>query len=230
MATPEAAVARLVRVRRIVDIATLQASTGERSRRSLFRDLKRLGYLSSFTHAGRYYTLEEIPQFDLDGLWFYEGVGFSRLGTLKETVGQLVREAPAGKTHGELRTPLRVRVHNTLHDLYRGRAIGRHAVEGLSEFVYVSPDATESARQIAHREQSLQVRRAAPLPPTETVLAILAEALRAQRVVVSAEEVSHRLSARGMQVGPEEVERVFAHYDLLGGKKNDTPPPIRSRP
>ena len=117
MATPEAAVARLVRVRRIVDIAALQASTGGRSRRSLFRDLKRLGYLSSFTHAGRYYTLEEIPQFDLDGLWFHEGVGFSRLGTLKETVGQLVREAPAGKTHGELRALLRVRVHNTLHDL-----------------------------------------------------------------------------------------------------------------
>ena len=230
MPTPEADVARLVRVRRMADMATLQASIGERSRRSLFRDLKRLGYLSSFTHAGRYYTLKDIPQFDLNGLWFHEDVGFSRLGTLKDTVVQLVRVAPSGKTHGELRALLRVRVHNTLHDLYRGRAIGRRAVEGLSAFLYVSPDATESARQIAHRQHSLQVRRAAPLPSTETVLAILAEALRAERVMVSAEEVSHRLSARAVRVGPEEVERVFAHYDLLGGKKNDTPPPTRSRP
>jgi len=236
MATSEADVARLIRVRRIVDIATLEARIGERSRRSLFRDLKNLGYLTSFTHAGRYYTLPDIPQFDADGLWFHEEVGFSRLGTLKETVGHLVPEAPAGKTHGELRALLRVRVQNTLHDLHRRRAIGRRVVEGLHEFVYVSSDPTASARQIARREQSLQGglpagrQAVAPLPSAQTVIAILVEALRAERMLVSPEEVSRRLSARGMPVGAEEVERVFAHYDLLGGKKNDTPLSTRSQP
>jgi hypothetical protein len=229
MATPEAEVARLVRVRRIVDIATLEARIGERSRRSLFRDLKKLGYLSSFTHAGRYYTLPDIPQFDADGLWFHEKVGFSRLGTLKETVSHLVPEAPAGRTHGELRALLRVRVQNTLHDLHHRRAIGRRVVEGLHELVYVSPDPTAADRQMARREQSLQAA-AAPLPSAQTVIAILGEALRAERMRVSPQEVSRRLSARGMPVGPEQVERVLAHYDLLGVKKNDTPPSTRSPP
>ncbi len=53
------------------------------SRMSVFRRLKPLGYLSSFTDAGRYYTLPDIPKFDPLGLWFYQEVGFSRVGTLK---------------------------------------------------------------------------------------------------------------------------------------------------
>ena len=55
------------------------------SRMSVFRRLKALGYLTSFTDAGRYYTITDIPKFDTFGLWFYQDVGFSRAGTLKST-------------------------------------------------------------------------------------------------------------------------------------------------
>jgi hypothetical protein len=51
-----------------------------RSRMSVFRRLKTLGYLSSFTHAGRYYTLANLPEFDRWGLWFHHQVGFSKEG------------------------------------------------------------------------------------------------------------------------------------------------------
>jgi hypothetical protein len=53
-------------------LSSFKKATHGRSRRSLFRDLASLGYLTSFTHAGRYYTLADIPQFDERGLWFYK--------------------------------------------------------------------------------------------------------------------------------------------------------------
>ena len=56
------------------------------SRMSVFRRLKPMGYLTSYTHAGRYYTLSGIPRFDTCGLWFYQDVGFSSAGTLKSTI------------------------------------------------------------------------------------------------------------------------------------------------
>jgi len=45
---------------------------------SVFRRLSALGYLSSFNHDGRYYTLDDIPDFDINGLWHFQGVFFSK--------------------------------------------------------------------------------------------------------------------------------------------------------
>lgn len=45
---------RLIRQNQCLDFHAIAQAVGGRSRRSLFRDLRSLGYLTSFTHAGRY--------------------------------------------------------------------------------------------------------------------------------------------------------------------------------
>ena len=80
------ALERLFAHRPVADLVQLGRALGTRSRMSMFRRLSSLGYLSSYTHTGRFYTLVSIPAFDADGLWRYEGIGFSRDGTLKATV------------------------------------------------------------------------------------------------------------------------------------------------
>ena len=62
---------------------------------SVFRRLRELGYLSSYTHNGRYYTLAGVPDFDENGLWFHRGIGFSQVGTLKETAAQRLKRTAA---------------------------------------------------------------------------------------------------------------------------------------
>jgi len=126
---------KLLGRRRVATLEVLFEALGTRSRMTVFRRLKEVGYRSSFTHRGRYYTLREIPRFDADGLWFYEGVGFSRFGTLKETVAQMVPEAQAGSTQSELTAVLRVPVQRPLHDLFRAEVLGRQVVEGVGELV-----------------------------------------------------------------------------------------------
>src|SRR2546428_8686781 len=85
------------------------------SDRTIFRVLDRMGYLSSYSHAGRHYTLERVPSFNTDGLWAHAGVLFSRYGTLRATIVELAGKAPAGYTHAELQLRLQLRVHDTLH-------------------------------------------------------------------------------------------------------------------
>ena len=70
---------------RIMTLKQLQASVG-RSRRTLFRDLSKVPSLSSYTHSGQYYTLESIAKFNSDGLWFFQGVGFSPTPYLESNV------------------------------------------------------------------------------------------------------------------------------------------------
>jgi hypothetical protein len=184
---------------------------------SVFRRLRDLGYLSSFTHSGRYYTLLDIPRFDDLGLWFSDDVGFSRRGTLKNTVPPLVVGAPAGLTHGELMALLRVRVFNTLRELLDEKRIGRER-RGRTH-LYVCPDQVRAAEQIARREELLRASPDFPAPPATVVIEVLVEAVRAGKVAPPAEVLATRLKARGVAVTPVEVRQVFGRYGIRPGKK-----------
>ena len=109
--------ARLFRRKPIADLATIQHALDTKSRTTVFRILSQLGYMTGYSHAGRYYTLREIPRFDEDGLWSHRDALFSECRTLRATIVQLVERAATGRTHAELRDRLRLKVHDTLREL-----------------------------------------------------------------------------------------------------------------
>jgi len=135
----------LFRKRLVADLDVLFDALDTRSRMSVFRRLKEIGYISSYTHTGRYYTLADIPEFDDCGLWRHQTVGFSRCGTLRATVAHRIEDADTGCTHAELEGLLRVRVYNTLLRLVHAREIHREAIGG--SYVYVSIDEERASRQ-----------------------------------------------------------------------------------
>jgi transcriptional antiterminator len=51
---------------------------------------------TSYNKNGRYYVMPEIPKFDKTGLWNHRDIRFSRFGTLKQTVIQLVKTSEKG--------------------------------------------------------------------------------------------------------------------------------------
>jgi hypothetical protein len=180
-------------------------------RMSVFRRLSAVGYFSSFTHVGRYYTLRDIPQFDTDGLWYCQGVGFSQYGSLKATVAHMIAESDAGRTHFELQARLRVRVHNTLLDLVRGKQIGRETFEGL--YLYVSADPERAGKQLASRGRRQEGIVAVPLPPS-VVIEVLLELVQGAKALPVPELVAARLSARGLTLTLEQIEAVFTKYGV----------------
>jgi hypothetical protein len=216
MLAPEAsrqALTRLFQRQSVADLATLSATLKTSSRMSVFRRLSALDYLSSYSHAGRYYTLRDIPQFDQDGLWQHQGVGFSRDGSLKTTVERLVEQSEAGRTHPELQARLRVRVHNTLLDLVQDRRIGRQTWSGQYLYVSVTPARAES--QLSRRQQQpAGLEPPLPEPPPAVVIEVLLDLVHSARLRPDAEQVAERLTARGFPVSVAQVEAVFRRYGL----------------
>ncbi len=209
---------KLVRKRRVVELRDLYDVLGTRSRMTAFRRLRRVGYRTSYTHRGRYYTLADIPDFDDWGLWFHGEIGFSRVGTLKETAAGQVEDTPDGRTHGELSQLLRVRVHNTLLDLVRAGRIGREPYRG--KLLYVSADPKRAAEQVQQREETDRtLAEALRVPTDEEVVEVLVETLRATREVPEPLLVAKRLAARGLRLEPRHVEQIFEEHGLVPGKK-----------
>lgn len=218
MASKASQLARIFRRKRVMDMSSLVDVVGGRSRRSVFRDLAAIGYLSSYTHTGRYYTLAHIPEFDEHGVWFFQGVGFSKVGTLKSTVAALVHAAEAGRRHDELEIIVRIRVHNTLLILVRDSSIGRKRIAGT--YLYVSADQSRATEQIARRKALLaETPQGKAVLPDTTAIEVLGEALVAGGVRIAPQVVAARLSARGVIVSSAQVEEVFSRYGIDAGKK-----------
>src|ERR1700730_648260 len=96
------ALIRLLRQRKIATMDDLKQALGTGADATVFRKLAELEYRTSYSHRGRYYTLDEIARFDELGLWSFRQVWFSRFGTLVSTVEALVGSAEAGYTAAEL--------------------------------------------------------------------------------------------------------------------------------
>jgi len=207
------ALIRLFQRQSVADLATLSAALKTSSRMSVFRRLSALGHLSSYSHAGRYYTLPDIPQFNPDGLWQYQGVCFSRDGSLKATVERLVEQSEAGRTHPELHARLHLRVHNTLLDLVEGGRIGRQTWRG--HYLYLSATPARAASQLSRRrQQPAELGPPLPEPPTAVVIEVLLDLVHSARVRPDADRVAARLAARGLPVTVDQVQAIFSRYEL----------------
>jgi len=210
----------------IVQLDALCQALKTDSHMSVFRRMKPLGYLTSYTHRSRYYTLRGIPRFNEFGLWSYGNVGFCQSGTVKAAVKELVDASEAGQTQRELQDTLRVRVQNALLDHARARRIGRKIL-GKRDWLYLSADASRAAKQWACR-QAQKKRAAVILGPLTTAMTVevLVEVLQSSRVLVTPEQVVRRLHHQGVSVPLAHVQWVFERYEL--GKKGG-PDSLRSR-
>src|SRR4030081_1510138 len=98
----------LLHQRKIATIAELKQALGTTADATVFRKLAEIHYHTSYSHGGRFYTLDEIARFDELGLWSFRQVYFSRVGTLVATVEALVATAEAGYDVAELEAILHV--------------------------------------------------------------------------------------------------------------------------
>lgn len=92
----------------IATLPELKDVLGTAADLTVFRKLKLLDYLSSYTHRGRYYALRETARFDSAGLWSHEAVWSSRFGTLVSTIEAFVNQSPRGWFADELAGALHV--------------------------------------------------------------------------------------------------------------------------
>ncbi len=173
---------------------------------SVRRFLAKIGYYSSFTHNGRWYTLASIPRFKQDGLWFHQKIGFSREGSLTRTLIRLTEKSPMGLTAEQIGERLQCRCHAVLVKLYREGRLQREK-QGRS-YIYLAGD-----------EQTASIQRLAlpkvhtPQLPAEMAVLVLAEFIRTPEAEV--QQLARTISRRtGVLIKHEQVQMLFEQHGL----------------
>lgn len=139
---------------KIATLDQLRESMGNPARCTVFRKLRDLQYLSSYSHRGKYYTLRSIARFSEKGLWSFRSVWFSRFGNLLQTCQAFVDHSDAGHSAGELKDILQVKTKHALTQLFRDGLLARETFDSV--YVYLSAQKDAASRQIEVRKALLQ--------------------------------------------------------------------------
>ena len=209
-----------------VDILCNKLST---SRSTVLRELKNYGYFSSYNFNSSYFTLKDIPCFDEDGLWFHGEVGFSRYGTLTQTIKALIEHSEKGYTVLELQKLLGTRVHNQLSSLCRKKIltrfyVGRHCVyTSVERKLQASQEAKRKeqiikSKAVGGRQKDFKERKLPHQLDTLTVIRLLVEMIK--KPDAKAASLSQRLQRQGLSITAEQVRGVIEFYSLVKKTEN----------
>jgi len=147
---PAANLASLLHNQKIATMPQLKDALGTSVTYTVLRKLSPLGYRSSYSHGGSYYTLDSIAHYDELGLWSYRDVHFSRYGTLLHTAEALVTQSPAGYQVPELEAVVHVVTKDALRQLVQTQRLFRREWQG--RYLYCALDRTRRQEQWAARQ------------------------------------------------------------------------------
>jgi len=202
----------------IATIENLMQLLKTKNSMSVYRRLLKLNYLSSFTDAGKYYTLKTIADFDSSGLWFINEIGFSCYGNLKKTVTHLIEQSETGKTYHELEKQLKINLNNSLHNallsLVQSHKILRVALPDSRLYLYTSSSQIVSRKQISSRNELKSVLKENDYPDW-IIIEILASIIRTNHEIrIEYAIIVSDLLSRKIIVTKTQVEQVLNKFNL----------------
>lgn len=183
------------------------------SKRTIFRALTQTGYLTSYNQNNSALTLPEIPTYDENGCWECQGFRFSKWGSLRETIRQMVKNSEAGLRAGEIQKLLQH--ENIYHHITQCVEEGMIVRESQWRFpVYFSVDLEE--RQKQHKMRERMMRQQPPpessLLTKEKIIQVLVVALKHH--VTSRKKIMPILESEGVTVSKRGVKWIFEHYQI----------------
>ncbi len=148
---------------KVATIEDLKIVLNTQSRMTVFRWLRKMNYISSCSHRGKYYSLKQLAEYNQYGLWIYKTVLFSEYGTLKKTLEVLISKSGEGYTASELNKVLKIKVDDALLELQKNRIVNRKKISGV--YVYLSTAPKCAKKQELIRNDSIEYQDGLKMRP-----------------------------------------------------------------
>ncbi len=214
--------------KKIMTIDELKTTLRTQCRMTVLRKLTVVGYISSYSHSGKYYSLKRIARYNTYGIWSCQSAFFSQHGTLKNTIECLISSSTQGYTASELTRILNVKVEDVLLELVTTNTITRKKRSGMYVYYTTSPHVRK--KQELTRVDRIQsandaMRPAVSLHELKAALILFLSTLNEKQRRLYAGYESLKIGHGGdtriaelLDVNPKTVAR--GRQELLGGTVN----------
>ena len=196
----------------VLDIEDLMKNTSS-SKITVLRNLKEIGYTTSYNQNGKYYTLLEIAKFDESGIFDHKGILFFRDGGIQELVIKEIDSSEKGYTAEEFRNKIKTRVSNQLHQFVSKGLIIRKKYADF--YVYYSIDDTTQQKQISNREKEIKIpstKEESEISSEKKTIRILLEII--QNPKAQPQEIGKILRQEGLKISDSFIQNIFEKYDI----------------
>jgi len=109
----------------------------EECERTIRRDLKQLDAMTSYTHRGKFITLPYIPSFDVNGIWFYKGIGFTKHRNSLDLIVSIIN-AKESITKEEIEEISKIKISKQIQILIEQDRL--HRVKLGAKYCYISEE------------------------------------------------------------------------------------------
>ena len=182
--------------------------TTRMSSRTIHRYLKKWKALSSYNFNGAYYTLVDLIEFDHNGLWIYNDIGFSKHGNLKSTIKKLIENSSSGLNLRELSALLKCTLHSLLPKMVQDNIISRVKHNG----VYVYLESKQDLRNFQLIQLSKQEFKHQTAISSEIAIKILV--LRLQYFDMNFQQFVDELHKHNVNQDASEILTFFEFHGL----------------
>jgi hypothetical protein len=178
------------------------------SARTVYRYLKEWNTCTSYNFNGSYYTLQNIAEFDQNGLWVYKNIRFSKYGNLTTTIEKLVENSTSGLTMQQLNTLLDCALHSILPKMAHNNLLFRQKHNGVYVYFAINPEMRNT--QITQLSQAqLQTT---PAISCETAIKILV--LRIQHPDMELGKFVKKLHQFGVKHDEDQLQMFFEFHGI----------------
>jgi len=182
---------------------------------TLFHNLKECGYYTSINFNRQYITLKDIPEFDVNGIWKYQGVLFSKWGNVEKTIIGIINMSPTGCSVNELANIFNMRIHNQLHRCVKAVRLVR--VRYGRNQIYLSIDDKLQKKQKEEYERISKKQLIEPsMKPSYITNKIIIDILVAviKYHTTTSEKIISILESEGTKVSERAIKWIFDKYEI----------------
>jgi hypothetical protein len=179
--------------------------------------LKQWNAYTSYNCNAKYHTMPEVPRFDENGIWHYDGTFFSKHGNLTQTVIHLVCTSVRGLSLQEICTVLGIPAGPVATHIRSIKALQRERI-GRRVVYFSNEDALYQTQSIQRTQQAeTSVKQ---LSHDVNAVCILVDRIKNPDSPI--EQCTDRLRASCPGISVETVRTLLQRYGLLK-KTADTP-------
>lgn len=176
--------------------------------RTAQRQFAELAVLRSYNKNSRYYTLPEIPKFNVHGIWSYRDIFFSKYGDLRQTVKHMILASEDGLSGNEIGDIVNLLPRSFMHHFRDVEGVFREKHGGV--YIYFSNAPTIYARQIIKRVQADDVKR------ISDAIAIKILVVYIKHPELSEEKLSSILRReQNVEISPSMITNLLSFHGLL---------------
>jgi len=183
-------------------------------KKTMRRDIKQLDAITSYTHRGKFITLPHIPSFDVNGIWFYKGIGFTKHRNSMDLIVSIIN-AKETITKEEMEEILKIKISKQIQILLELNRL--HRVKLGGKYCYISE---ELAKNKKRRMQLLDIgteQYYEKKVKLTDLVAVLKAVLTEHKIDMNS--LNKLIKKYSLDVPIKKVEQILLRYDLSSKKK-----------